>query len=119
MHQAFLQSGKRTASANNPNYEFENNNPLSSNINGNNLLLSDNGSMAHPGKMQGVTYKQGLMSRDQQMRFPQQSQFDESSNAIEGMSNSFLPQLQNNSGDNGMGGQQMMQLYQNEGYSYT
>ena len=46
MQQAFLQNGKRTASANNPNYDFEGHNPLASLVNGNNLLMSENGSAA-------------------------------------------------------------------------
>ena len=50
----------------NPNYEFESQIPM----NGNNLLLSENGSIAHVGRLKGTSYKQGVISRDQPMRFP-------------------------------------------------
>lgn len=111
MQQAFLQNGKRTASANNPNYDFEGHNPLSSLANGN-LLMSENGSAVHAGRVHGAAYTQGIVSREQPQRFPQPSQFDESLNAREGPSNSFLPKLQKvvshqDSSEGVLAGQQM------------
>lgn len=110
MQQAFLQNGKRTASANNPNYDFEGHNPLAGLVNGNNLLMSENGAAAQGSRVHGAALTQGLASREQPQRLPQQSQFEESLNVMEGLSNSFLPKLQKvvshqDSGDGVLAGQ--------------
>jgi hypothetical protein len=94
LQQALQQNGKRTASANNPNYEFEGHHPLSSLMNGNNknLLMSENGSTPH-GRAHDAAHTQGMASREQPVRHGQQSQYDESTNAQDCPSSSFLPKL--------------------------
>lgn len=63
-------------------------------MNGNNknLLMSENGSTPH-GRVHGAAYTQGMASREQPVRHGQNSHHDESTNAQDCPSSSFLPKL--------------------------